>query len=69
MSHGWTAERRARQAELIRSWKPWQSATGPKTLTGKSVASMNADKGYQWTQIHALRRLLRKIEVDTRSPN
>ena len=34
-SKGWTPERRARQAELIRQTKPWEKSTGPKTQTGK----------------------------------
>ena len=32
--NGWTSERRARQARLIHSWKPWAKSTGPKTLGG-----------------------------------
>lgn len=42
MRNGWTPERRARQAELIRQWQPWASATGPKTEAGKAVSSRNA---------------------------
>ena len=30
MAKGWTPERRARQAELIRSWRPWEQSTGPR---------------------------------------
>jgi len=41
MAHGWTDERRARQAELIRSWRPWTRSTGPRTEAGKAVASQN----------------------------
>lgn len=44
-SNGWTAERRARQAALIRAWKPWQQSTGPKTTAGKAKASRNAFTG------------------------
>src|SRR5262252_7177299 len=39
---GWTRERRARQAVLIRAWKPWTRSTGPKTARGKAVSAMNA---------------------------
>ena len=41
---GWTPERRARQAALIRRWQPWQRSTGPKTEAGKARCSMNALK-------------------------
>ena len=39
--NGWTPERRARQAELIRKWKPWEKSTGPKTDEGRAVVSRN----------------------------
>lgn len=38
----WTDEQKARQAELIRTWKPWATSTGPKTPKGKAVSSKNA---------------------------
>jgi hypothetical protein len=41
-NNGWTPERRARQAELIRNWKPWEKSTGAKTEQGKAVSKMNA---------------------------
>ena len=41
MAHGWTPERRARQAEAIRSWRPWSKSTGPKTSSGKAIAARN----------------------------
>ena len=41
---GWTPERRARQAALIRSWAPWRRSTGPKTEAGKARCSKNALK-------------------------
>lgn len=44
-SEAWTPERRARQAALIRAWKPWLQSTGPKTLAGKAKASRNAFTG------------------------
>ena len=42
--NGWTPERKQRQAELIRSWRPWEQSTGPKTEAGKSAVSRNAEK-------------------------
>lgn len=41
-ARNWTTEQRARQAELIRIWKPWTTSTGPKTPKGKAVSSKNA---------------------------
>ena len=32
--NGWTPERRKRQAEMIKNWKPWEQSTGPKTEEG-----------------------------------
>ena len=46
-TNGWTPERRAKQAELIRNWQPWTKSTGAKTEQGKAVVSMNACKGYR----------------------
>lgn len=45
MSIPWTPERRARQAQAIRRWKPWERSTGPKTPEGKTTASRNAFRG------------------------
>ena len=41
---GWSEERRARQAVLIRKWAPWRRSIGPKTEAGKARCSMNALK-------------------------
>ena len=59
MANGWTPERRARQAELIRQWRPWEKATGPRTEAGKAKTSQNAYKGGTW-------RLLRDLAADLR---
>ena len=39
---GWTEERRKKQAEAIRRWKPWEKSTGPRTAAGKARCKMNA---------------------------
>lgn len=54
MANGWTLERRRRQAELIRQWKPWEKATGPRTAAGKGLVSRNAYKGGVLQQLRAL---------------
>ena len=41
---GWSPERRAKQAELIRSNKPWLKSTGPRTAGGKARTASNALK-------------------------
>jgi hypothetical protein len=41
----WTDQRRARQAELIRTWRPWEKSTGPRTDVGKDRTRMNGYKG------------------------
>ena len=59
MANGWTLERRAPQAELIRQWKPWEQSTGPRTPEGKAKVSQNAYKG-------GVRPMLREL---ARAPN
>ena len=59
-ANGWTPQRRARQAELIQSWKPWEQSTGPKTPQGKAKSSQNAYKGGGWLLIRELTRALRE---------
>ena len=58
MANGWTPERRVRQAELIRQWRPWEKSTGPRTETGKAVVSQNAYKGGTWRLLRDLSRAL-----------
>ena len=63
MATGWTSERKARQAELIRTWKPWQQATGPRTADGKAKTSRNAYKGGHWLE---MRELTRAVNAEIR---
>ncbi len=44
MANGWTEERRKKQAEAIKSWKPWKKSTGPRIAEGKKQSSVNALK-------------------------
>lgn len=38
---GWTTERRQRQSEAIRAWRPWEKSTGPRTAEGKAKVGRN----------------------------
>mgnify|MGYP001244298902 CR=1 FL=1 len=42
--NGWTQERRQKQSEAIKRWKPWEKSTGAKTSKGKEKSKMNAYK-------------------------
>jgi hypothetical protein len=59
MANGWTPDRKARQAELIRNWRPWERSTGPKTAAGKLAVSMNGYRGGVREQARTLARLIR----------
>ena len=43
--NGWTPERRKRQLELIRQFRPWEWATGPRTREGKARSAKNGARG------------------------
>lgn len=60
MSYLRTPEHRARQAELIRRWKPWEHSTGPKSNEGKATVARNADKGGMRQQLREIRKALRE---------
>ena len=60
MGNGWTVERRARQAALIRTWQPWAQSTGPRTAEGKAQAAENARAFHGWTpELQAMREEVR----------
>jgi DNA invertase Pin-like site-specific DNA recombinase len=44
-SNGWTPERRKRQSEIIRQFRPWERATGPRTPEGKARAGQKRGCG------------------------
>jgi hypothetical protein len=60
-SNGWTEERRARQAEAIRRWKPWEKSTGPASDAGKSRVSRNAYKGGRRPRLREIQRGMREV--------
>lgn len=60
MNSAWTPERRARQSALIRTWRPWEKSTGPRTDEGKARTARNGDKGGAWKAERELTRELRQ---------
>lgn len=63
MTNGWTPERRARQAELVRQWQPWKNSTGPTSEEGKAVASRNAYKGGLRPKLRELAKVLKEQDA------
>ena len=61
MVNGWTLERRARQAALIRQWQPWAKSTGPRTAEGKARVARNADKGGRWQEFRDLMKEMNRM--------
>ena len=69
MRGGWTPERRAKQAALIRDWRPWDKSTGPRTHAGKARAAQNSFKTGEYSRetndlfarLRAYRRALKHI--------
>nr|AWD72273.1 hypothetical protein pH8NP1_p012 [Polaromonas sp. H8N] len=58
MANGWTTERRQRQAELIKTWRPWEQSTGPKTPEGKAAVARNPWKGGHRQQLRELSKMV-----------
>lgn len=58
-ARSWTQEQRERQREAIRSWKPWEQSTGPKSPEGKARVSRNGWKGGTRQMLRELAALLR----------
>ena len=58
MATTWTPERRARQAELIRQWKPWAKSTGPRSPEGRQRVGRNAWTGGHRAQLRELSKLV-----------
>lgn len=62
----WTSERRAKQSQAIRQWKPWSKSTGAKTPEGKAIVSMNA---YAGGHRPYMRQLLKDMKIEINSLN
>ena len=69
MATPWTPERRQRQAEAIRRWRPWERSTGPRSAEGKQRSSRNAYKGGVLQQLRTLSRELNSALADMREFN
>ena len=50
---------------MIRTWRPWEKSTGPRTVEGKATAARNGDKGGAWKierdHLRALRRQMAEL--------
>ena len=67
MGKGWTPERRAKQAEAIKRWKPWEKSTGPRTEEGKRASSGNAlVHGYFSAETNRFVKEVRQIAAENR---
>lgn len=64
MSNGCTPKRRARQAEAILRWKPWEQSTGPRSAEGKSRVKMNGYKSGHWRKLRELSRAMNALLRD-----
>jgi small-conductance mechanosensitive channel len=53
---GWSPERRQRQRQAIKEWKPWSQSTGPQSAAGKAQVSQNAYKGGLRDKLQELKR-------------
>ena len=69
MATTWTPERRQRQAEAIRTWRPWERSTGPRSAEGKQRSSRNAYKGGVLQQLRALNIEMRHALAEMREFN
>ena len=62
MKNGWSPERKARQATLIRTWRPWEKSTGPRSEAGKAVASQNGRKyGEDYSNLSVITQQVDKL--------
>jgi len=61
--NGWTPERRKRQAELIRRWKPWEHSTGPRTPAGRARVASKPYKGGTWRLLRELSQISTEISI------
>lgn len=46
------------QADLVRTWRPWEKSTGPRTAEGKASVARNAWRGGVREMLRELSRAL-----------
>ena len=63
----WTAERRAKQSEMIHKWQPWDQSTGPRTDAGNAKVARNADKGGGWREMREIRKFYNQYFAEQRN--
>lgn len=56
--NGWTPERRAKQSQAIKAWRPWEQSTGPKSPEGKARVARNPWRGGHRQKFRAMVREL-----------
>ncbi len=61
MSRGWSPERRAKQAEAIKRWRPWERSTGPRTAEGKAASAANGALAWPLGSARSVLRELRRV--------
>jgi len=54
----WIPERRKRQSELVRQWKPGEKSKGPQSPDGKARSSRNAWKDGQRPELRELAHMV-----------
>lgn len=64
MSYCRTPEHRAKRAELIQRWKPWEKSTGPKTAEGKARSARRGFKGGTREILREWARVLREHAIE-----
>jgi hypothetical protein len=67
MNSGWTPERRAKQAALIHTWRPWEHSTGPRTDQGKARTAQNGFKGARWLELRQMLKVVNAVLREQRS--
>ncbi|WP_420140030.1 hypothetical protein [Sphingomonas sp.] len=71
MAKGWTPERRAAYAQMMKARQAWAHSTGPRTVEGKNRSSGNAvGRGCRQrleTELAGVEAVMRAWEVERRA--
>ena len=63
----WTADRRAKQRELIQGWRPWEKSTGARTAKGKAKVSKNAVKNRNGLEMRELYKKIKRLLLEQKN--